>query len=222
MRPQWWGILGLIGWSYLLSALIYLFSGNRFWLIALAWVFFSILNFVEFSPLFEELPSFKLIVSASNYALVMAGVFASAMFERIPPFKEKAWIYAGLLIFLGVIIAGYGFEVRPLGGISKIKATPSWTALCTGISFGVYALLFIVADKLKLTKWATIISPAGRSTLTCYLLPYMVYPMMTLVGFSWPANLSSGGPGLLRSFVFALLIVWLTGLLGKIHIRLKI
>jgi len=100
--------------------------------------------------------------------------------------------------------------------------TPSWTAICTGISFGIYALLFIVADKLKLTRWAAIISPAGRSTLTCYPLPYLIYPLMKLSGFSWSPFLSSGVPGLLRSFVFALLIIWLTGLVGKIHIRLKI
>lgn len=222
MKPHWWGILGLIGWAYLVSALITLFAGNRFWLIALALLLFNFLNFAEFSPLVENLPSFKLVISASNYTLVMAGVFTSAMFDRIPPLREKAWIYAGLLIFLAVIFATYGFDVRPLGGISKIKATPSWTALCTAISMGLYALLFIIADKFKFTKWADPISPAGKSTLTCYLLPYLVYPAMALAGVSWPALLSSGVPGLLRSFLFALLIVWLTGLLGKIAVRLKI
>lgn len=144
------------------------------------------------------------------------------MYHRIPPFKEKSWIYAGLLVFLAVIIAGYGFDVRPLGGISKIRATPSWTSLCMGISLAVYALLYLLADKFKITKWAAFISPAGRSTLTCYLLPYLVYPVMRLSGFQWPPLLSSGGAGLLRSFAFALLIIWVTGLLGKIQIRLRI
>ncbi|HOG97154.1 MAG: DUF5009 domain-containing protein [Prolixibacteraceae bacterium] len=222
MKPRWWGILGLIGWAYLVSAFIYLFAWNRFWLVALALVVFSFLNFAEVSPLFEHLPTFKLIISASNYVLVMGGVFATAMYHRIPPFKEKSWIYAGLLVFLAVIIAGYGFDVRPLGGISKIRATPSWTSLCMGISLAVYALLYLLADKFKITKWAAFISPAGRSTLTCYLLPYLVYPVMRLSGFQWPPLLSSGGAGLLRSFAFALLIIWVTGLLGKIQIRLRI
>ena len=30
MRPQWWGILGLIGWAYLVAALIYIpFRNNQ-------------------------------------------------------------------------------------------------------------------------------------------------------------------------------------------------
>ena len=29
MRPQWWGILGLIGWGYLTCALIYLITNGK-------------------------------------------------------------------------------------------------------------------------------------------------------------------------------------------------
>ena len=42
--PYWWGILGLIGWAYLVSALIVAFSNTRFIISLLAWVFFIALN----------------------------------------------------------------------------------------------------------------------------------------------------------------------------------
>src|SRR4029453_19580170 len=29
LRPQWWGILGLIGWSYLVASLVYVVVGDR-------------------------------------------------------------------------------------------------------------------------------------------------------------------------------------------------
>ena len=29
LRPQWWGILGLIGWAYLVASLVYLAAGDR-------------------------------------------------------------------------------------------------------------------------------------------------------------------------------------------------
>ncbi len=222
MRPYWWGILGLIGWSYLVSAIIYLATGSRFWLIALALIFFCFLNFQEFSPLFDKLPKIKLIISASNYALVMSGVFASAIFDKLIKRRDKEWLYIGILIFLAIIFIGYGFDVRSLGGISKIKATPSWTAICAGISFAVYAFLFLTADKYKLVIRANLIAPAGRSTLTCYLVPYLVYPILILLGWKWPEFLTSGFTGLLKSLFFALMIVWITGLLEKIPVKLKI
>jgi heparan-alpha-glucosaminide N-acetyltransferase len=222
MQPYWWGILGLIGWSYLVSALIYLITRNKFWLFVVALLFFSYLNFQEFSPLFDQLPKIRLIISASNYSLVLCGVFASAIYLKLAGKQNTEWKYLGLLLFLAIVFIGYGFEVRPLGGISKIKATPSWTAICAGISFAVYAFLFFLADKYKLTKWAGIIAPAGRSTLTCYLVPYLVYPVMSIVNWKWPEIMTSGYTGLLKSLIFALVIIWITGLLEKIHIRLKI
>lgn len=222
MRPYWWGILGLIGWAYLISALITLFADKKFWLIALALIFFCFLNYQEFSPLFENLPGIKLIISASNYSLVMSGVFASVVFDKLAKDSHREWLYAGILVFLAIIFIGYGFDVRSLDGISKIKATPSWTTICAGISFAVYALLFLIADKYKLVKWANIIAPAGQSTLTCYLVPYLIYPTLALLGWKWPDFLTSGFAGLLKSLVFALLIVWITGLLEKIHIKLRI
>ena len=73
MRTYWWGILGLIGWAYLLNSLIFLFFGKRIWVLLLSFLFLSFMN-VQESGFFEGLPSFKLVVGASNHALVAAGV----------------------------------------------------------------------------------------------------------------------------------------------------
>jgi heparan-alpha-glucosaminide N-acetyltransferase len=222
MRPYWWGILGLIGWSYLVSAVIYYFSKNRLWVIILTVIIFCLLNVQEFSPLFPQLPKLKLIISASNYSLVLWGVLATALFQKISSRKDYPWKYAGILALLALLLIMYGFEVRSLGGISKIKATPSWTSICAGISFAAYSLLFLIADKFRLTSWAQIIKPAGSMTLTCYLVPYLIYPVMTLAGLRWPQIMSTGIPGLFKSLLFALAVIWITGLLGRIHIKLKI
>ncbi|MBS1974633.1 MAG: DUF5009 domain-containing protein, partial [Bacteroidetes bacterium] len=40
MRPQWWGILGLIGWAYLLAAFICLFAKNKTSVLIIALVSF--------------------------------------------------------------------------------------------------------------------------------------------------------------------------------------
>src|SRR5690606_20775215 len=40
----WWGILGLIGWGYLLAAIAYLLLRGRLWACALLWLLFIALN----------------------------------------------------------------------------------------------------------------------------------------------------------------------------------
>jgi heparan-alpha-glucosaminide N-acetyltransferase len=222
MKPYWWGILGLIGWAYLISSFVYLFAHSRFWLVLLFTLIFCFLNFLEFSPWSEELNKFRLIISASNYSLVMCGVLASSILDKLSGQSRKEWLYIGILLLLAAIFIGYGFGVRSLGGISKIKATPSWTAICAGISYALYSLLFLIADKFHAKNWAELIAPAGKSTLTCYLVPYLVYPLLTIISWKWPDVISTGMVGLVKSLLFALAIVWITGLLNKIHIKLKI
>ncbi len=222
MKRHWWGILGLIGWAYLVSATIYILSnGKLIWIIA-GWFVLMLLNLNEVKPLFDGAPRIRIIVGASNHAMVMSGVLATVVFEKLKKLNYKHFSIAGVLIAIAVILAIYGFAVRPYGGISKIYATPSFTSICSGISFAVFAILFIIADKFGYTRWAGIIAPAGRSTLTCYLVPYVVYPIMVIIGFKLPDYFISGGTGLVKSVVFALFIVGITALFEKIHIRLKI
>src|SRR5512133_1081614 len=44
MSPQWWGILGLIGWTYLVSAPIYLFARKSPVMLLFSWFLFTLLN----------------------------------------------------------------------------------------------------------------------------------------------------------------------------------
>ena len=219
MHFHWWGILGLIGWAYLLSALAYLFIGNRTAWLALVLVVFYLLNINEFVSPFSV--SLKIVVSASNYALVMGGVFATAVMIRL---REQ-----NKLNYLVLFLAGYallfvifGFVSRPLWGISKIMATPSWSAICAAISAVTFALLFQFTDTWGKNKWAKIIEPAGSSTLTCYLIPYFVYGLWSLSGISAPELINTGALGLLKSALFSFLIIQLTGLIGSFGIKLKI
>jgi heparan-alpha-glucosaminide N-acetyltransferase len=126
------------------------------------------------------------------------------------------------LLGFAFLLLLFGFLSRPQWGISKIRATPSWTAICAAITTLSFGLMHLVADRWKFIRWADIIEAAGSSTLTCYLVPYYVYALAAMTGLSMPDALTTGIPGLLKSLVFSLLIIQLTGLLGKVGIRLKI
>jgi predicted acyltransferase len=126
------------------------------------------------------------------------------------------------MILLGVIMLIFGFGTRPLWGISKIRATPAWVGICTGISFLIFGFLYVLVDVINKKSWFRIIDAAGTSTLTCYLIPYYWYAIIALLGFSLPIALRTGGIGIIKSIIFALIIVQITGLLEKLKIKLRI
>lgn len=219
MRFHWWGILGLIGWGYLVSALVYLLLGNKPAWIALVLLVLLLLNINEFET---PLPfSIKLVVSASNHALVLCGVLVTSVMIRLKEGEKMQYLVPFLLGFAAILLA-FGYLSRPAWGISKILATPSWTAICAGITALSFVAMYLLADKAGWYRWANIIEPAGSMTLTCYLVPYFVYAFRTLSGFSLPEALTTGGIGILKSILFAILIIQITGLLGRIKIKLKI
>lgn len=225
MKPYWWGILGLIGWSYLLSALVFLFSKGRLsWLIA-GLLFFNLFNIAAKAGWLHFLdpvqPYIWITGDGSSPALTMAGVVVSVLYAgRMQQNKFKQAIL--LLLLFGMVMLAAGFAIRPLGGISKIRATPSWVLICTGISTLVFAGLVVLVDRLKKRKWFAIIQPAGTSTLTAYLLPYIHYALYELVAIGLPLYVRTGVVGIIKSLLYALCIVLITCWLEKRHLRLKI
>jgi predicted acyltransferase len=219
MRLYWWGILGLIGWGYLIGAITYLIFRDRPGWIAIVCLVFYILNINEFTTPFNF--HIRIFVSASNYASVLSGVLVTTILIKLRE-KDRLNYLAPVLLGLAVVFILFGFITRPEWGISKIRATPSWTAICAGITTISFVIIHIIADRLNFSRWADIIGPAGKSTLTCYLVPYIVYPVMALVSLHLPDALTTGIIGLVKSFVFSLLIIWITGGLNRIGVNLKI
>jgi len=220
MSPHWWGILGLIGWAYLVCSSLYLLIGNRLSIAALFTAVFYVLNVQEFRPV-AGVHGFKLIVGASNYALVMSGVLTTIIYLKLNRLKKEFFLPLALGV-LGVSALWFGFATRPLWGISKIFATPSWTTICAGISLLTYALVYLVSDIANLTRWAGPLMPAGRSSLTCYLLPGLVYTLFSPQLMLLPYQLSGSTLGILKSFLFTCAIVFIVWILEKARIRIKL
>ncbi|WP_153797219.1 DUF5009 domain-containing protein [Foetidibacter luteolus] len=223
--PQWWGILGLIGWSYLLGALIYAFSNNKLYINIIAWLLLLLLSVLHHA---HQLPESKLMHTIIGplgqgglTALVMGGVVTSQVFrgfvQRNQPVKLMVTLFVMAIVFMGA-----GFALRPIGGIAKLGATPSWVLICSAIAILVFIPVYAIADVQGKSRWFTLIKPAGTDTLLCYLLPYYAYAVVVLLGLHLPDALLTGGVGLLKSLAFALLMVVLTGLLSRMDVRLKL
>ena len=222
---HWYGILGLIGWSYLLCAAAYVFCQNRLFMVIGVWLFFILFNLSDFAGVLGFLDGMKeyvwIVGSGSMPAFTMAGVVASVMYTRYTG-SEKSSTFLILLLVLGGICLLYGFGTRPFWGISKIRATPAWVGICSGISFITYAFLYWLVDLKKIKNWALPLKPAGTATLTCYLIPYVWYAVITLAGISLPLFLRTGIIGLIKSLLFSLLVIVVTGLINRVGIKLKI
>lgn len=225
MRTYWWGILGLIGWAYFLNALIFLFTRGKLFAIVAAWMVFNLLSVAHRAGWMPDFGRAGLVLNplleGTLAGFTAAGVLATAVFQS---FKAKDKINYFYLVIFGLAIAStaYGFIVRPLWGISKLGSTPSWLGICSGIGFGLFALLYWLADQKGYKDMARIIKPAGTATLTCYLLPYFIYPIREIFGLVLPEFLRTGGIGILKSLIFALLVVILTGIIERWKLILRL
>jgi hypothetical protein len=71
-------------------------------------------------------------------------------------------------------------------------------------------------------NWFKFIKPAGTNTFTCYIIPFIFYPIYGMLNVGYPEYLSEGTGGLIKCLVFSFVMIQLAGLLEKINVRLKI
>lgn len=226
-KVGWWGILGLIGWSYLACSLIYIFTKGQLKRIWAAWavtIALCILNQLPFLP--KEFSCRWLALGFypggwTHVALSASGMLASALLIECSEKGDDRRLIRSL-ICLGAAMLALGLVSHPIWIISKIQATPTWLFFCTALFFPLFAILYWIADVKGKTAWAKPLSPAGTATLTCYTIPYIWYAVQRLLGAHWPAALTSGGLGLCKAMAFAFAVIGLTWVFGKCRLKLKI
>lgn len=225
-NQQWWGILGLLGWAYLAAALITVFSKGKFiWLLA-GYVLFcslSILYFEDYvghkGSMFWLVPN--AIIGGTIAGFTMGGVLVASIFEQ---FRRKQKNLAMTFLFLGfaAVLVGLSYITHLFYPVSKLDASPPWLFLCSALTLLAFTGLYWLIDMYGKAALFRFIRPAGTDTLLCYLIPYFLVSLMYWSGLKIPVLLLTGSLGLIKSFLFALLCVWITGRLNKAGVRLKI
>lgn len=221
--PQWWGILGLIGWAYLAAGLFAILAKDRILIILGAWVFFSVLSMVSHAGLVPDFLSFipSAILGGTLAGLTMGGVLTAMIFRYYRARNDNRSLTIILLAFSAALI-GLSLLTRPYWGLAKLGATPAWLFLCSAFTILAFLVIYWIADVNKKDRWFDFVKPAGTATLLCYLIPYFAYFTTRALGISLPDFMLDGAVGLLKSFLFALLCVLITGLLLKAGVRLRL
>lgn len=216
---KWWGILGLIGWSYLGTSLIYLATRSDLRKAIAAFLLLTACCLLTFAGVFrgtwaEYIPSQPVL-----YTLSVAGMLAAILLQQ---YGRRPGSFYGVMVAIGVVMALCGWVAHHWWIISKIQATPTWLFYCCAMFFPAVALLHYLCDVKGKAHWFAIIKPAGTLTLTCYMVPYLTGNLMRLLELHWPSFTYSSGAGLVRCALYSLAAIWIAWLLSKIHIRLKI
>ncbi|MDR1552472.1 MAG: DUF5009 domain-containing protein [Prevotellaceae bacterium] len=222
LRPGWWQILGLIGWTYFYTSVIFLFTKNKILPNIIAWIFFTLLCIASNTGLAISMGISGFVPGNGSFqSLAFAGIVASLLMQSNhgkQNFRKLCSSYIALaaLMFAAATIAHKYFI------ISKLQETCTWIFYCISISFVTLTFIYWLSDFKNKKSWFAIIKPAGTSTLTCYVIPSVWYAVVSLAAISYPEFTHAGIGGLAKSFAFAFAVIGLTWILGKMKIKLKI
>ena len=218
-------ILGLIGFAYLSVSILYI--PTRRWLWApLAWFLALVtlnalcasrwITFVGHVPLY-----FWAFGNGAMPCITMAGIVTSVIFlgdHRWQTLRQK--ILLGVAFGISTLVAG---RLLTPFGISKIRATPTWSLYSIGAAVLLFTALYWVCDVKKKTGWAFFARPAGSNTLLTYLLPDFYSFILSLVGISYfETHFNYGWPGAIRSALFTAFILAVAAVLTRLRIRLQL
>jgi heparan-alpha-glucosaminide N-acetyltransferase len=227
LQHSWWGILGLIGWAYLVCGLAYLACRGSS--VALMGVlgFLLALYIGDKHGVLDGLGNLRNFVSpgkvlGSTAANVMVGVLVGNCFVGSAA-KLSAGTRARFFLVFGVGLYLAGLFLRPLHGINKIAATDSYALVTGGVCCLAFLVVYFVMDMQGLRRWATPVIPVGQNALLAYILPGMLGNLLALIGLRdslWPYG--SGWSGALNAGVVTLFILILTWGATKIGIRLRL
>ncbi len=208
LSPGWWGIIGLIGWAYLLSALVWLAArdlpvavmGGLALLIAFRLGSSAIViqhadgSAIIFYEWWRNTFHGWLIDPGSLAGLstmVFAGMAIATLFRPASLIQTPRSRIAWILVFAAGFAAA-AFLVRPILGLGIVKgpATPAYCLYTTSIACTIYALLYWLVDLRKVSRWTALVAPAGSNTLLMYMLPWIVVFSLAMFGIDYSNNLT--------------------------------
>jgi len=224
MTHQWWGILGLIGWSYLIAASAYLACRARVLVLLLATAAcvatYALCHAFPAAayPDWSDLTDCGGLVCETS--LTLLGVVTSLVFFARPAqvaplrrFGQAALLAAGCLVV--------GAWLRPAYTISKIYASPTWCLYSAAICIALFAALHWTIDLRGYARWTRWLAPVAAQPLVAYLIPFVVVAVEDAFGTPLPDVLNHGPVGVAFCGVFALFVLGAAALITR-KIRLQL
>jgi hypothetical protein len=185
------------------------------------------------------LAPFRLVVEVgtalgSHAAVVVAGTVLSLLLRahrregRSPArFATTVLVYAASLAVAGALLHSLHGLHRAFE-IGKLGATLPWCLFSSAATAAVFGIVYFFADVIGWPSWPRVVPMAGENALVAYLLAPLLLSLFEMsASLSGGVNLygALGGTtfvGLVRSAVFAYLVVRLCGYLRARGLRLQL
>ena len=227
IRTQWYGILGLIGWAYLMAALVFLiFRTNQ---TAVATCVALMLGFyaADRSGLFDHLWLARHVsigeTLGSQAAITTAGVLLASIL--LTPQMTTLWSRIRFtLLFIAACAAAALLTYRPWG-ISKNEATPAWCMWACVVTAALWLVFYLIADVWGWQRLTWPLAIAGTNVLLAYLISEGLESWLREAHLSrWYGHLAAGGlnHAIARSLGVAAVILIITAALNRVGFRVRI
>ena len=248
---QWWGILGLIAWAYLMASLLYLLAGRRReWLVAGTAMLMSMFVISQNGGFFSRLDSKpwltgfmpalnwlqRIVDTVGQYvdigtqlgslaAVVCCGAVMGSILlpdSDVQTVKQRVrWAFG-----YAALLFAAGCFTDTFAGVNKIQATPTWCFWCCSLAVVTWIPLYVVIDVTGWRRWSVPVRITGENPLIAYLLHPIILYVVGLAGIGEAVrgySASESAPTVIvGSAVMAAVVSMLTIVLSRIGFRIRI
>jgi predicted acyltransferase len=226
LHTEWYGILGLIGWAYLVTSIVFLiFRGHRTAILG-CMVLLMCLFAADKTGTFEGLWLGRVVgigdMLGSLAAISAGGLILGSML--IETESNAMRVRSNFTFWFVAACAAAALLLNGSYGISKNRATPSWCLWACAITASLWYVFYLLSDVRPVRAISQPLSLAGNNVLLAYLISEMLPGLLAALGLEnaygrLAANLLSA---IMRSAFCALIILLASTGLNRVGFRIKL
>ncbi len=226
LQTEWYGILGLIGWAYLVTCLVFLVFREHRTAILGCMVLLMCLFVGERNGVFEDFWLSKIVgiggTLGSLGAIAVGGLLLGSMLRGadMTAFPARSrftfWFVAAC--------AAAALLLNRLYGISKNSATPSWCLWACAITAVLWFAFYIFSDVRPVNTVSRPLALAGQNVLLAYLISDLLPGLLSALdlGGAYGRLASTLPAAIARSTACGVLILLASTALNRVGFRLKL
>jgi heparan-alpha-glucosaminide N-acetyltransferase len=226
LSTEWYGILGLIGWAYLVTCIVFLvFRGHRTAILGCMALLMG-LFVADKQGVFDNFWLSRIVgiggTLGSLAAISVGGLLLGSMLSANDMTSLKArtrftfWFIAGCAAAALLLNRAYG--------ISKNNATPSWCFWSCAITAAFWYGFYLISDVRPVRPIARPLALAGQNVFLAYLISEMLPGLVEALrlGDAYGQLAASLPLAITRSAILGMLILLLSTSLNRVGFRLKL